>query len=181
MKKVKIDFDTNAEKTFKTEIETKINAFKKLLSNLEEFVDTIDLEALYSNPEAYSKESIIKEYESSYKRIQHDKLFDLIGFSLIDLKKQSDIFKSIGHNFNYETLEYTTPDFNIYAETTEQIERYNASKKAIEALTELRQLTPMHSGMLIQALGKTVKPDYKSGFVQPSSRFILTGLPERGM
>ena len=180
-KKVKIDFDANAEKTFKTEIENKINAFKKLLSNLEQFVDVIDLDALYSNPEAYCKEAIIKEYADSYKRIQHEKLFDLIGFSLIDLKKQSDIFNSIGHQFNSKTLEYTNPDFNVYAETQEQIERYNTVNKAIEALSELRQLTPIHAGMLIQALGRTVKPDYKNSFIQLSTRYILTGKPEYGM
>ena len=181
MKKIQIDTDVNAEQTFKSEIEAKISAFKTLLNNLEQFVDTIDLKALYNNPEAYSKETIIKEYAGSYKGIKHDKLFDLIGFNLSELKKQSDIFNSVGNNFDPKTLEYTAPNFGIYAETPDQIERYNAVNKAIEALSELRQLTPMHSGMLIQALGKTVKPDYKSGFVQPSSRFILTGLPERGM
>ena len=181
MKKVKIDFDTNAEKTFKTEIETKINAFKTLLSNLEQFIDTIDLEALYNSPEAYSKEAIIKEYADSYKRIQHDKLFDLIGFSLIDLKKQSDIFKSIGHNFNYETLEYTTPDFNIYAETTEQIERYNAVNNVVEALTELRKYSNIHAGTLIQAMNGAVIPNYKTMFVQVNTNFILSKGLSRGM
>ena len=180
MKKVIIDFNYQAEQTFKIEIEAKINAFKTLLSQLEHFVDTIDLEALYNNPEAYSKEAIIKEYADSYKRIQHNKLFDLIGFNLIELKKQSDIFKSIGHHFNSKTLEYTTPDFNIYAQTQEQIERYNAVNKAIEALTELKRHSNIHAGTLIQAMNGAVIPNYKTMFVQVNTNFIL-GVSNRGM
>ena len=181
MKKIIIDFDTNAEQTFKTEIEAKISAFKALLSHLEQFIDTIDLEALYNNPEAYSKEAIIQEYADSYKRIQHNKLFDLIGFSLNDLKKQSDIFKSIGHNFNYETLEYTIPDFNVYAQTQQQIDRYNAVNNAIEALTELKKYSNIHAGTLIQAMNGAVIPNYKTMFVQVNTNFILSKGLSRGM
>lgn len=181
MKKIQIDTDVNAEQTFKNEIEAKISAFKTILSNLEQFVDTIDLKALYNNPEAYSKEAIIKEYESSYKRIKHDKLFDLIGFDLSELKKQSDIFNSIGHHFDSKTLKYTTPNFGIYAETPEQIERYNAVNTLIESLNELKKHKHLHAGSLIQAMNGSVIPDYKTMFVKANNHFIINGTSSRGM
>ena len=181
MSKIKIDTDVNAEQTFKTEIEAKLNAFKTILSNLEQFVDTIDLKALYDSPEGYCKEAIIKEYAGSYKGIKHSKLFDLIGFNLSDLKKQSDIFNSIGHNFDYKTLKYTTPDFGIYAETKEQIERYKAINTLIQSLNELKKHKHLHAGSLIQAMNGSVIPDYEAMFVKANNHFILNGNSSRGM
>ena len=181
MSKIKIDTDVHAEETFKTEIEAKLNAFKTLLNNLEDFVATIDLKALYNNPEAYSKEAIINEYASSYKRIKHDKLFDLIGFDLSELKKQSDIFNSIGHHFDSKTLEYTTPDFNIYAITEDQIARYHAVNNAVKALLELSKHRAIHPGQLIQATNRALKPDYENSFVKGETTFVLTGGFPRGM
>lgn len=181
MNKILIDKDVHAEQSFKSEIEAKISAFKTILSNLEEFVGTIDLKELYDSPEAYSKETIIKEYASSYKGIQHNKLFDLIGFDLKELKKQSDIFNSIGHNFDCKTLKYTTPDFGIYAETKEQIERYHAVNNAVKALLELSKHRAIHPGQLIQATNRVLKPDYENSFVKGETTFILTGGFPRGM
>lgn len=181
MSKILIDTDVNAEQTFKSEIEAKISAFKTILSNLEEYVGTIDLKELYDSPEAYSKEAIIKEYASSYKGIQHDKLFDLIGFDLKELEIETNKFKSVGHHFDCKTLEYTTPDFGIYAETPEQIERYNAINTLIESLNELKKHKHLHAGSLIQAMNGSVIPDYEAMFVKANNHFILNGDYSRGM
>ena len=181
MKKIQIDTDVNAEQTFKSEIEAKISAFKTLLNNLEQFVDTIDLKALYDSPEGYCKEAIIKEYAGSYKGIKHSKLFDLIGFDLRELEIETNKFKSVGHHFDCKTLEYTTPDFGIFVETPEQIERYNAINTLIESLNELKKHKHLHAGSLIQALNGSVIPDYKTMFVKPNNHFILNGNSSRGM
>mgnify|MGYP005996128741 CR=1 FL=1 len=181
MSKIKIDTDVHAGETFKNEIEAKISAFKTLLNNLEQFVDTIDLKALYNNPEAYCKEAIIKEYAGSYKGIKHSKLFDLIGFDLRELEIETNKFKSVGHHFDPKTLEYTTPDFNIYAITEDQIARYHAVNNAVKALLELSKHRAIHPGQLIQATNRALKPDYENSFVKGETTFVLTGGFPRGM
>ena len=175
--KIKIGFDQPAADKFAKEIKDKINYFQKLVEHLCKFNEPsqIDREELYKDPFSYGVELTANNYKKAYKGALVDKVFSLIGFSVSEYEALSNSFERIKLEFNPITLEYDTPDYNYYAETPEQIERWNAVQDVCKSIEVLRKHTPLHNGSLIQSLRGTLMPDYLNSTVQPNLNFILQG------
>ena len=179
--KIKIGFNQQEADKFAKNIKDKINHFQKLADYLEQFNNSaqIDREALYKDPFTYGVELTADNYKAAYKGAIIDKVFNLIGFSASEYMAISNSFEKIEIEFNPITLEYDTPDHSYYAETPEQIERWNAVKDVCKSIEVLRRHTPLHNGSLIQSLRGTLMPDYVNSTVQPNLNFILQGASVR--
>lgn len=176
-KRIKIGFNQPEADNYAKNIKDKINYFQKLVAYLERFNEPsqVDREELYKDAFTYGVELTANNYKTAYKGALIDKVFSLIGFSVSEYEALSSSFEKIEIEFNPITLDYDTKDHNIYAETPEQIERWNAVKDVCKSIEVLRRHTPLHNGSLIQSLRGTLMPDYVNSTVQPNLHFILQG------
>lgn len=175
MKKLKIGFSDQAETQYLNNLQAKQIAFQSLADYTLEYVEDIDLNALYKAPYEYSIQIVANKFKDAYKSAKIEKIFDIIGFSVMKVERLSKELSSIDIQINANTLEpLETVDFNIYAETAEQIEKYKAVKNVCDAVKILIQYAPnIHKGDLINALRGAIIPDYANNHVQANIGFIL--------
>lgn len=175
MKKLKIGFNEKAETQYLNNLQDKRSALQSLADYTLEFVEDIDLKALYEAPYEYSTQIVANKFKDAYKGAKIEKIFDIIGFSSVKVERLCKEFKAVDIQINPNTLEpLEIIDFNIYAETPEQIEKYNAVKNVCDAVKILIQYAPnIHKGDLIYALRGAIMPDYANNHVQANIGFIL--------
>lgn len=179
MKRIKIGYNNTAEEQYQKDITAKIEAFKNLVQYLEQFNDNIDRKALYNAPFEYGIELTTANHKPAFKSVILNKVFELIGFSVSHYEQLCRPFDKVKYHFDPITLEYTAPEFTIYAETLEQIERYEAIQNVCKSIEVLRKHTPLHNGSLLQSLRGTLLPDYANNSIQPNIHFVLNGTHQR--
>ena len=175
MKKIKIGFNEKAETQYLNDLQAKQIALQTLADYLLEYVEEIDVNALYKAPNEYSIEIVANKFKEAYKGAKIEKIFDIIGFNTTKVERLCNEFKAVDIQINANTLEpLETVDFNIYAETDEQIEKYNAVQNVCDSIKVLMKYAPnIHKGELINALRGAVVPDYTNNHIQKNIGFIL--------
>lgn len=173
--KIKIGYSTETEKTYLTNLKTKQIAFQSLADYVLEYVEEINVNELYKTPSDYAIEIVLNKFKDAYKGAKNEKIFDIIDFSVMKVERLSKELSSIDIQINPNTLNAIDEiDFNIYAETSEQIEKYKAVKNVCDAVKILIQYAPnIHKGDLINALRGAIIPDYANNHVQANISFIL--------
>lgn len=173
--KIKIGYSTGIEKTYLTNLKTKQIAFQSLADYLLEYVEEINVNELYKAPSDYAIEIVLNKFKDAYKGAKNEKIFDIIGFSVMKVERLSKELSAIDIQINPNTLNAIDEiDFNIYAETPAQIEKYKAVKNVCDAVKILIQYAPnIHKGDLINALRGAIIPDYANNHVQANISFIL--------
>jgi len=112
--------------TFESKLEAKIKALDELTKYMNQFVTVNEKEAFKTDIKQY----FISQFEDKYKKdfpsyLKTEKLLDLLEVSVILL--DTLIKKYNYHNIeNFNPIKRTAPapDFNVYAETDKQKERY---------------------------------------------------------
>lgn len=133
--------------TYEAKLEAKINALDELTKYMNQFITVNPKEAFKTDIKKY----FISEFENKYKAdfppyLKTEKLLDLLEVSVILLDKLIEKYNyhSI-ENFNPIKLTAPEPDFNIYAETDEQKERYFQTIGLVTHLNYLR--SNFHQGI----------------------------------
>jgi len=142
MKKEKIVIVELAEerKQFENKVLSKSQHLRALNGFMNEFV-TIDAEDCFKSNNI--REYYIQQLDNKYSKdfppyVSLDKVLDLVGVSMekfdFMLKKYAEIEIE-----NYDPIlqQAPIPDFNIYAETPEQIARYYESDAVVKALNKV--------------------------------------------
>ena len=175
MKKITIGFNDKAEAQYLNNLQAKQVAFQTLVDYLLEYVENIDVSALYDAPLEYSIQIVGDKFKDAYKGAKIEKIFDIIGFNSTKVERLCKEFLSVDIEIDPITLEATaSADFNIYAETAEQIEKYNAVQNVCSSIKVLMKYAPnIHKGDLIIALRGAVVPDYANNHIQQNINFIL--------
>jgi hypothetical protein len=175
MKKIKIGFNDKAEAQYLNDLQAKQIAFQTLADYLLEYVENIDVNALYDAPLEYSIHIVVDKFKDAYKGAKVEKIFDIIGFNSAKVERLCKEFQAVDIEIDPNTLEATAvADFNIYAETSEQIEKYNAVQDVCNSIKVLMKYAPnIHKGDLIIALRGAVVPDYANNHIQQNIKFIL--------
>ena len=175
MKKIKLGFNEKAETQYLNDLQAKQIALQTLVDYLLEYVEEIDVNALYKAPNEYSIEIVANKFKEAYKGAKIEKIFDIIGFNTTKVERLCNEFKAVDIQINANTLEpLETIDFNIYAETDEQIKRYEAVKNICEAVKQINDM-PIHFGSLIQAMRGLILADYQNQSIQPNLTYVLGG------
>lgn len=176
MKKVKIGENTKANEQFLKDIKLKIDSFKTLAEYIHSFNENVEIIEVYKRPFEYAIELTTSNYKTDFKNVIIDKVFELIGFSVTKLQELCTPFEKVEHDFDPLTLEYKTPDFNIYITTPEQHLRNDSTLAICEAVDQLiEEGTPLHKGSIIQGLRGVVSPDYANNKLTPNKEYILNG------
>jgi len=126
--------------TFESKLEAKINALEELTKYMNQFITVNPKEAFKTNIKQY----FISQFEDKYKKdfpsyLKTEKLLDLLEVSVTILDKLIEKYNyhSI-ENFNPIKRTAQAPDFNVYAETDEQKERYFQTIGLVTHLNYLR-------------------------------------------
>ena len=126
--------------TFESKLEAKIKALDELTKYMNQFITVNPKEAFKTDIKKY----FISEFENKYKAdfppyLKTEKLLDLLEVSviLLDTLIKKYNYHSID-NFNPIKRTAPAPDFNVYAETDEQKERYFKTLGLVTHLNYLR-------------------------------------------
>lgn len=142
MKKEKIVIVELAEerKQFEAKVLSKSQHLRALNGFMEEFIK-VDAEECFKSDNI--REYFIKQLDEKYSLdfpsyVSLNKVLDLVGVSMEKfdflLKKYNEIELEKYDPINQQCM---VPDFNIYAETPEQIERYHESDAVVKALKKV--------------------------------------------
>jgi hypothetical protein len=174
---IKIGYKYSEEKDFTRRFNDKIKRFDALLTYLNKFISIEDkndfkediyetflnlfLEKEQANfPPNAPINSILKFFEVNTNQIQT--LID--EFNAIDFDLKS---------VNMNAAEEPKQDFNIYTQTQEQNELFNAIDKVISSLNTLEKKRPIYKAPLIQALNFCVNYDFAKQRLEPNTSLIL--------
>lgn len=176
MKKIKIATDTTAENEYRNKVQVKSDTFNELLDYCIKFVSINDLSAFADNPKQHFLTAFDERYKDEFPAIVPlEKRLELSGIELHKIESLQTKFKSIEVE-GYDIIKGNAPkiDFGIYATTSEQIKRYEISKKLCEALKELKEsgvYTQM--GIVNNGLSGVFDMDWSEGVLTPSIRFVM--------
>jgi len=143
MKKV-IGINERDEKKYLEDQRIKKESYLNLLKYITKFIDieTIDCdsETLLNDV----RTQFLKVNRQSFPPIVKDaKIFELVDFDLSKLERLINTYQSIKINWDSRTGKFENRDFNIYAETKQEIERLNASNELKEVFNKHLEILPM--------------------------------------
>lgn len=158
MKKIVIGKDTNAENTFRTNLESKKKLFNELLSYCNQFVLMDDINAFSEAPKNYFINAFKDRYENEFPAIVTlDKRLELCNIDIQKIGRLESEFHSIKiDNFDPVKLNAPEPDFNIYAVNSEAVKRYEKTKTLCELLNELRTEFQVYPANVIQGVSGAI-------------------------
>ena len=140
MKKIVIVELAEERKQFEAKVLSKSQHLRALNGFMNEFV-TIDAEECFKSDNI--REYFIKQLDEKYSAdfpsyVKLNKVLDLVGVSMEKfdflLKKYNEI---VIENYDPINQQAKIPDFSIYAETPDQIERYHESDAVVKALNKV--------------------------------------------
>jgi len=142
MKKV-IGINEREEKKYYEDQRIKKESYLNLLEYIAKFIDieTIDFESetLFNDV----KTQFLKVNRQSFPQLVKDnKIFELVDFDLNKLERLINDYQSIKINWNCHTGKFEEIDFNIYAQTKEEIQRLNETKELSEVLNKHLNILP---------------------------------------
>jgi len=142
MKKV-IGINDREEKKHFEDQRIKKESYLNLLEYITKFIDieTIDFESETLLHDV--KTQFLKVNRNALPQIINDnKIFELVDFDLNKLDKLINDYQRIKINWDSRTGKFENRDFNIYAQTKEEIQRLNETKVLSEVLNKHLNILP---------------------------------------
>lgn len=122
----------------------KKQTYLNLLQYVTKFVDIesidLDSESLLNDVKMQFLKVNRKDFPVMVKDI---KIFDLVDFDLNKLERLINEYQNINIEWNSKTGKFKQIDFNIYAETEEEIKKLNESKELKEVINKHLDIMPM--------------------------------------
>ena len=139
MKETKIRLNENSEelKKFKDAVLSKAHAQRTLLGYLSQFVTIDETTLLESGDIKLNAIEVLKaKYSNDFPSyVSIEKILELVDFSLTTFQTLIDKYKLYEvEGYDPTTQSAKIPDFGVYAQSSEEIERYNLSKNMVDAL-----------------------------------------------
>jgi len=134
----------SAEREYLENQTIKKETYLNLLNYILKFIDveTVDLDS--ENLLNDVKTQFLKVNRQSLPPIIKDsKIFDLVDFDLNKLDKLINDYQSIKINWDCNTGKFEKIDFNIYAETKEELQRLNESNELKAVFNKHLEILPM--------------------------------------
>jgi len=175
MKKVIIGYSTHEETEYTKQFETKKKAFNDCLNYCNTFLTIEDLKEFSNNMKAYFLTEWEQKHSSSFPPMVG--ILKQLEFSEVQLhiiEAYQTQYDSIDLEFNPNTQEQKAIDFNIYAETPEQIERYTSCNELITAIERLQSVgANILYGSLCQSMQNVLTIDYSTNKLTPVNAFVF--------
>ena len=134
----------SAEREYLENQTIKKQTYLNLLNYILKFVDVETINFDSENLLNDVKTQFLKVNRQSFPPIVKDnKIFDLVDFDLNKLDKLINDYQRIKINWDSNTGKFEEIDFNVYAETKEEIQRLNESKELREVFNKHLQVMPM--------------------------------------
>ena len=139
MNKLKIGENQQAEKEFKARMNEKVLAFTTIKQEAEKHNLKYDVDKLYSNPEKEFDNAIDRTFNTGVlKQLSTRKRKELFEINTNILGKAIAVYnRHTDLDFNPETFEFDTPNFDILIEGEERILDYNKVSKLIQLIEEV--------------------------------------------
>lgn len=173
--KIIVGKNTESEKRYLSDVEAKINAFNDVLEYCEQYVPIEDKQAFERDILGYFIEAFDKFPNDLPRIISIDKRLELMDISQHKLQALSNKYYSFSDvELDIDTMEaVNVPDFNVYLEGKEKIERWNKLQLFIQVIDELKEL-----GIIIypvpvsQASSQAVVFDFKENRLKPNYHYV---------
>jgi hypothetical protein len=176
MKKVIVGYSAHLQEEYTAQFEIKKKAFNECLAYCETFLPIEDLKAFSDNMKAYFLNEWELKHSASFPpmvSILKQLEFSEVQLSIIEAYQKQ--YESIEIEFNTDNQEPQEIDFNIYATTPEQIERYAACDDFINAVERLQKSgANVLYGGLCQSMYRVLTIDYATNRLSPVHDFIFT-------
>jgi len=142
MKKV-IGRQEREEKKYLEDKRIKKESYLNLLEYITKFVDIENIDCDSDNLLDDVKMQFLNAHRQSFPQLVKDnKIFELVEFDLNKLKRLINDYQNIKINWDSRTGKFEEIDFNIYAETKQEIQRLNASNELKEVLNKHLEIMP---------------------------------------
>jgi hypothetical protein len=173
--KVKIGFRDNEEIEYKSNIESKKLAFNSCFEYCNRFLVIEDKIEFAKDFKEYFLNAWEQKYSNSFPPIVSVlKQLELSDCQLHIIEAYQKQYENIAIDFNPSTQKAKDKDFNIYAETPEQIERFNACQSVIEAIEKLQKSgANVLYGSLCQSMQNVLTIDYSTNKLTPVNGFVF--------
>ena len=173
--KVKIGYNENEELEYNSNIENKKLAFNSCFEYCSKFLVIENKIEFAKDFKGYFLKAWEQKYSNSFPPIvsilKQLELSDCQG-SIIEAYQTQ--YLNIAIDFDAETQKAKDIDFNIYAETPEQIERFKACQSLIEAIENLQSTgANIMYGSLCQSMQSVLTIDYSTNKLTPTNQFIF--------
>ena len=174
MKKVIIGYSTHEAAEHTKQFEAKKKAFNDCLNYCNTFLTIEDLEAFSKDMKAnFLNQWEVKHSASFPPMVGILKQLEFSEVQLHVIEAYQTLFESIDLEFNPNTQEQKAIDFNIYAETPEQIERFASCTELIKAIERLQSSgANILYGSLCQSMQNVLTIDYSTNKLTPVNGFI---------
>ena len=175
--KIKIGYKKQEARTHLVDSNRKIKALNALYEYCEQFISIKD-------KQAFSKDfynSFLKGIEDKHRNefppaVRLEMILKLLEVDTDKLKKLISEVTTIRVDVNNKTLEPLNKDFNVYAETPQEIERYNDALKVCEGLHVLQDKGfKMQWGNIINATNRIVWYNHEKNRLEPHEQYVKRG------
>lgn len=174
MDRVIINTDTEAQDKHRRRLEAHRKQFEELTKICANYIDKVDKSELYKHGVNYFLEALHNKHSKQFPNLSSEKLCFLFDVPLERIKDLSNRVKESTIKIDPETgKEINAPEFNIYAETSEEIERFKVAKQWIDLYLKSSKLTTVFNEPTAHGSGFMVVPDEtKRGHLKVNWKFI---------
>ena len=143
MKKQVIGKNEREEKKYYEDQRIKKESYLNLLEYITKFVDIENIDCDSDNLLDNVKTQFLNAHRQSFPQVvKENKIFELVDFDLNRLERLINDYQSIKINWNCHTGKFENRDFNIYAETKEELQRLNETRELSEVLNKHLEIMP---------------------------------------
>lgn len=168
-KRIALYVDELAKEEYKRSKEAKHSAYNDALTYCERYLTIDDTKAFKSDIWGHFEAVYLEKYRSEFPPIVTDaKIFEL---SDID----TDKIKALQRKYEAINAPDKEPDFTVYANTPEQIERFNATQKICDTLNTVQGIVPINNFALMNGLSRTITHDFATEKLIPNFVWVLSG------
>lgn len=141
MKRLQVDINTRDAEKYAQDLERKQQLGKEALEYCSGFI-TVDLSTFNRDMTQSFETSFNEQYKDAFnKAIIQDKRYELVNFNksiLTEIQKRYDAIQ-IPLDAGFNAL--TKPDFGVYLTTKDEIEKYKAKQRLLDAIAEYEKET----------------------------------------
>lgn len=153
-KKVALYIDELSKEEYRRDRGNKEIAYKNALQYCERFMPIEDKKAFKSDMYGYFEAAYLGKYRNEFPPVVSDsKIFELASID-------TDKIKALQRKYEAISVPSKAPDFNVYATTPEQIERYELLTDICEAINNARGIIPVNNFGLMNGLSRTITHDF---------------------
>lgn len=141
-----------------------------------QFTEILELLLFQEDFYAYSVAEIRKNNPGAkVLNLSDSKIAEMYGFDLARLFELTNQYKLLAVNLKFENDLYSideSVDFGIYAESKQELDRYNSSMKLINALNELRKQSKSQSILNGENIYKFIMTDPNGEYYIPNTFYV---------